>query len=154
MLYKATQAASHSITFKILSWIFLTKLTSPCLFFSLSPLKDLGMCSQPLAVLSLFFWKILCMRIAGWKCSGNDLGSVQGCAPLLQCWQKGARWRRAEPLLVALNDSTAWLSSNSHALLCFETRYTWLAFSLCSAKSGENELALFCCCYWGYADTT
>lgn len=105
MLYKATQAASHSITLKILRWIFLTKLTSPCLFSF--PLKDLGMCSQPLAVFSLFFWKILRMRTAGWKCSGNDLGSVQSCAPLPDWWQKGARWWRAEPS----SHSIKWLHS-------------------------------------------
>lgn len=109
-------AASRSLTLKIFSWIFL-KLIFPCLSLK----KDPGLCSQPLGVLSLFFWKILFMRIAGWKGPGQDPSSARLCPSQGGPWvaQEGSD---LELLLTAVWWLPVWLSLNSQALLCFENR--------------------------------
>lgn len=145
MLYEAIWAASRSITLKTFSWIFL-KLIFPCL--SLSPKKDPGLCSQPLGVLSLFFWKILLLRRAGWKGSGQSPSSVPGCAPL---WE-GSGWFRgvqtwsccSQQSLVTPQCGCRWA-----AVLCSALRAgtAGVSFSVFSAKSGENVLAFCCCCF-------
>lgn len=61
------------------------------------------------------------MRIAGWKGSGHDPSSVP-----LSGWALGVCRRVQEGehlkllLTAAFDDSPAWLSLSSHALLCFE----------------------------------
>lgn len=116
MLYKAAQIASHSITLKILSWIFLTKLTSPFLF----PFPP----KRPRAV----FPATCCPLFILLKDPARENSRME----VLRTWPRtlyqavplflgdGRRVQDGEELnlvLMALNNSTAWLSSSSHAFL-------------------------------------